>query len=365
MYCRFGLRESEDVEGWQADAEGCPAQLSVANAAAHEASCGFAFQRCGFAGCGAEYRRRDADAHDAAEAARHLHGEREARLALQTTVEALQSSSAALAVALESDAATYKTQLTSSLARIRALESNAAAQQTRAHAEFLCSAARIGAIESNAAVQQATLAALQENYAALEARLAAPLAAPVRRARATGTTRRKTRAPRAAYLGEWQLLHTLKEHLGTVNACAFSPDGALIVSGGGDCILKLWDVTSGECIRTLEGHTKRVMACAFSPDGATIVSGSHDETLKLWRAATGECIRTLTGHNGFDITCAFSPDGTLILSGNSCTLKLWDAATGACIRTLEGHDGAIKSCAFSPDGATIVSSSEDYSLKLW
>ena len=39
--------------------------------------------------------------------------------------------------------------------------------------------------------------------------------------------------------------------------------------------------------RTLSGHSDWVKCCAFSPDGATVLSGSDDKTLKLWDSGTG------------------------------------------------------------------------------
>ena len=63
-----------------------------------------------------------------------------------------------------------------------------------------------------------------------------------------------------------------------------------------DKTLKLWDAETGQELRTLEGHTGEVSACAFSPDGARVVSASEDKTLKLWDAETGRELRTLEGH---------------------------------------------------------------------
>ena len=37
--------------------------------------------------------------------------------------------------------------------------------------------------------------------------------------------------------------------------------------------MKLWDVTSGECLQTLEGHSV-CDSVSFSPDGTKVASGS-------------------------------------------------------------------------------------------
>ena len=80
--------------------------------------------------------------------------------------------------------------------------------------------------------------------------------------------------------------------------CAVSPDGAWIVSAGGDGTLGIWDAATGAGRSTLFGHTSAVAACAVSPDGAWIVSASWDGTLKIWDVATGAERTTLTGHTG-------------------------------------------------------------------
>jgi WD40 repeat protein len=85
----------------------------------------------------------------------------------------------------------------------------------------------------------------------------------------------------------------------------------------------------------LQGHSASVWACAFSPDGAKLLSASADNTLKLWDAASGQCLATLQGHSASVWACAFSPDGTKLLSGSADnTLKLWDAASGSALMTL-------------------------------
>lgn len=49
-----------------------------------------------------------------------------------------------------------------------------------------------------------------------------------------------------------------------------------------DETVRIWDATTGECIRTLEGHTSYVYYASFSPDGKRIVSASLDKTIRIW-----------------------------------------------------------------------------------
>ena len=85
-------------------------------------------------------------------------------------------------------------------------------------------------------------------------------------------------------------------------SCVAALSNGRVVSGSGDWTLKVWDVSSGECLRTLTGHTRgarrrrpvaprgrslldaataQVYSVAVLPHGR-IVSGSYDHTLKVW-----------------------------------------------------------------------------------
>ena len=71
--------------------------------------------------------------------------------------------------------------------------------------------------------------------------------------------------------------------------------------------MKLWDVTSGECLQTLEGHSLiSVNSVSFSPDGTKVASGSDDKTVKLWDVTSGECLQTLEGHSDCEQCVVFS-----------------------------------------------------------
>ncbi|HEY9663073.1 MAG TPA: hypothetical protein V6C65_31905 [Allocoleopsis sp.] len=57
----------------------------------------------------------------------------------------------------------------------------------------------------------------------------------------------------------------------------------------------------GICQKVLQGHISRGCSVLFSPVNVSLipdadpvlVSGSQDETIKLWNPTTGECLKTL------------------------------------------------------------------------
>jgi WD40 repeat protein len=95
-----------------------------------------------------------------------------------------------------------------------------------------------------------------------------------------------------------------------------------VLSGGGDRIIRLWDIQSGSEIRRFEGHTFMVNSVCFSPDGRYALSGSDDATIRLWDIASGMEIRRFKGHSTGCV--CFSPNGKFALSGSSDNIWFWE-----------------------------------------
>ncbi len=95
---------------------------------------------------------------------------------------------------------------------------------------------------------------------------------------------------------------------GVVNAMAFSPDGALFITGESDGFSVLWDAETFEPLQRLEGHTSEVFSVAFDPTREVVATASVDGTIRTWDTETGQNLLTLPS-TGFVTGIAYSPDG--------------------------------------------------------
>ncbi|GAA6051818.1 hypothetical protein JCM3770_004989 [Rhodotorula araucariae] len=145
-------------------------------------------------------------------------------------------------------------------------------------------------------------------------------------------------------------------------ARGWGQEGAVVVSGGSDRNVRVWDVATGRCLHVLPGHTSTVR-CLRVLDGRPIaVSGSRDGSIRVWDLARGLALRLLSGHR--KSVRAIEVCGNRIVSGSyDTTARLWDVDTGECLHVFRGHIGEIYSVAF--DGTRVITGSLDSTVRVW
>lgn len=167
-----------------------------------------------------------------------------------------------------------------------------------------------------------------------------------------------------------RLLHTWKGHTKGVNVIRFIPkSGHLLISGGMDGLVKLWDVYhKRECLRTFYGHGKAIRDICFNDNGTQFLSASYDRYVKLWNTESGECLRSFT--NGKLPLCikihpSLDMQNIFLVGCKDKRIYQYDLNTGEIEQEYNEHLGGVNSITFIDQNRRFVTTSDDKTVRVW
>lgn len=195
------------------------------------------------------------------------------------------------------------------------------------------------------------------------------------------------------------------DHPGDLYTVAFRPDGAVLATGGGAHVVRLWEMETGRLagelphdgeifalcfspdgrflavvcdskllwwdlaekrVRHVFEHPYVVSSVVVSPDGRRVVTGSRDGLLTLWDVASGTQVGAVSEHKGPIWALAYAPSGDFFLSGSADQrVIVWDGRTGRPTPTSWRHQGQVWTVAFGASGRTAIAGSDDNTVRLW
>ena len=172
-----------------------------------------------------------------------------------------------------------------------------------------------------------------------------------------------------------QLVRRIRYANSAPEAMAFGPDSTtLAVSNDSRNEARLWDVASGRLTAILPARPahQRLVALAFSPDGGILVGGGgpvHRGLVDVWRPGTPNqpAGRFRTSRTVEELD--FTPDGShLVVStgwADGGDFVLWDTSARRIVKTVYADDAGVWTSVVSTDGRTLMTGGQTGIVRLW
>ncbi|KAF4367104.1 hypothetical protein F8388_006412 [Cannabis sativa] len=201
--------------------------------------------------------------------------------------------------------------------------------------------------------------------------------------------------------GDW--IGTFEGHKGAVWSCGLDTNALRAATGSADFSAKVWDALTGDVLHSFE-HKHIVRACAFSEDTHLLLTGGFEKALRIydlnrpdapprevdkspgsirtvaWLHSDQTILSSCTDMGGvsfglvksYEMPCTVESaslepkyGNKFIAGGEDMWIHVFDFHTGEEITCNKGHHGPVHCVRFSPGGESYASGSEDGTIRIW
>ncbi|KAI5736769.1 hypothetical protein M8J76_006865 [Diaphorina citri] len=162
------------------------------------------------------------------------------------------------------------------------------------------------------------------------------------------------------------LLRVFKGHKGPIHRCFFTCDNTHIASFSDDKVVALWDIPSESQMSTFTNHTDYVRAGTVSPVSSDIViSGSYDKTVNVYDTRSPDPVMSVNhGSPVESVLCL--PSGGIFVTGGGLDVCIWDMLGGGkLLHKFTCHHKTVTSLCLASGGKRLISASLDHHAKIY
>eukprot|EP00928_Gymnodinium_smaydae_P008309 TRINITY_DN1302_c0_g1_i1.p1 TRINITY_DN1302_c0_g1~~TRINITY_DN1302_c0_g1_i1.p1 ORF type:complete len:499 (+),score=117.60 TRINITY_DN1302_c0_g1_i1:103-1599(+) len=153
--------------------------------------------------------------------------------------------------------------------------------------------------------------------------------------------------------GGYACAHVIKRHRAEVTGLSVHPLGDYILTSSVDKSWAVHELASGGCVRHFQDVSAPLGCMKFHPDGL-LMAGGTDKSVTMWDIKEQNVVATLAGHEGKIQDLSFSENGYYLASASEDgTVKLWDLRKPLNIQTLQ-MDSPVNSVRFDSTGQYLV-----------
>jgi eukaryotic-like serine/threonine-protein kinase len=157
-----------------------------------------------------------------------------------------------------------------------------------------------------------------------------------------------------------------------VTSVSMNGDGSLLLTGGDDQAIRLWDAPALTEVRKMTGDPGLVCGVAMTGTGKWGASCAlrmlrQEMGVQLWDLGAGIERKRLRGAQD-NLTCvALTANGRRVVAGTrDGTVHLWTLdPPGTPPVAMTGHQEAVTAITFAPDGSAIYSGGQDGTVRTW
>ena len=173
-------------------------------------------------------------------------------------------------------------------------------------------------------------------------------------------------------LDELRVIEQLKHSDKSARCISVNTQSEEFSVGYSDHMVRIFDINSCQLKHELIGHTNSVFTVAYHPRLPLLLSGGRDAHMKVWNIEDNYSLQESVAAHLYAINhIEFSPNGQLFVTCSmDKSIKVWDAQELKLLKVIDkaryaGHGTSVNKLFWSSYNQQLASCSDDRTITIW